>query len=213
MMQSTEPNIPAPRTHSTRESNAVVTRIRPAREADAIAALTLAFSTDPANRWCWPVASEFLAAFPAFVRALGGHAFAVQSAFEIADGAGIALWLPPGIEPDETELESVIQRTVHGSKREALYAIIEQMSGCHPTVSHWYLPFVGVEPMHQGCGLGAVLLQRVLKLCDAERLPAYLESTNARNIPFYERLGFRSVGRIQAGTSPVIVPMVRAPQL
>jgi GNAT superfamily N-acetyltransferase len=209
---STEPNTLVPRIHADRGPGHP-TRIRPDHEADAIATLTLAFSADPANRWCWPASSEFLAAFPAFVRALGGRSFAVQSAFEIADVAGVALWLPPGIEPDEAEMTSVIQQTVHGSRRSAVYDVIEEMGRCHPTVPHWYLPFVGVEPMHQGRGLGAALLQRVLRLCDSERLPAYLESTNARNIPFYERLGFRSVGRIQAGTSPVIVPMVRAPRM
>jgi GNAT superfamily N-acetyltransferase len=183
------------------------------RQLNAIGTLTLAFSADPANRWCWPTASEFFVAFPAFVRALGGRAFAARSAFEIADGAGAALWLPPGIEPDEAELTSIIQRTVHASRREALYMLIEQMGRHHPSVPHWYLPFVGVDPVHQGRGLGGVLLANILRRCDAERLPAYLESTNPRNVPFYERLGFRSVGRIQAGTSPVIVPMVRAPQL
>ena len=52
----------------------------------------------------------------------------------------------------------------------------------------------------------------MLDRCDYERLPAYLESTNPRNVPFYESLGFRSIGMIQAGTSPRIVPMLREPQ-
>jgi GNAT superfamily N-acetyltransferase len=195
------------------ETNTFTARIHADRESNAIATLTLAFSTDPANRWCWPQTGEFLAAFPAFARALGGRAFAAESAYEIADGAGVALWLPPGTEPDEDELVSVIKNTVHTSRRDALYMLIEQMGRCHPTVPHWYLPFVGVEPLHQGRGLGAVLLQRVLRHCDVQRLPAYLESTNPRNIPFYQRLGFKSVGRIQAGDSPVIVPMTRAPHV
>jgi ribosomal protein S18 acetylase RimI-like enzyme len=74
------------------------------------------------------------------------------------------------------------------------------------------LPLIGVEPIHQGRGLGNALMENVLKRCDEERLPAYLESTNPRNIPFYERLGFRRVGAIQVGTSPVVVPMLREVQ-
>jgi hypothetical protein len=31
----------------------------------------------------------------------------------------------------------------------------------------------------------------VLERCDAESWPAYLETANARNLVFYERLGFR----------------------
>jgi hypothetical protein len=44
---------------------------------------------------------------------------------------------------------------------------------------------------------------------DAEGLPAYLESSNPRNISFYERHGFEVVGRIQAGKTPVVTPMLR----
>jgi GNAT superfamily N-acetyltransferase len=164
----------------------VTTCIPPHREANAIATLTLAFAADPANRWCWPATGDFLAAFPGFVR--------------------------PDVEPDEAELIDLIQRTVHASRQGDLFEVIQQMGQYHPQRPHWYLPFVGVEPMQQNRGLGATVLWPILQRCDRERLPAYLESTNPRNIPFYERLGFERVGIIRAGTSPDIVPMVREPQ-
>ncbi|HEY7642623.1 MAG TPA: GNAT family N-acetyltransferase [Steroidobacteraceae bacterium] len=186
-------------------------RIHPHREANAIATLTLAFATDPANRWCWPETGAFLEAFPAFARALGGRAFESESGFEVGDGAGVALWLPPGVEPDEAELIDIVQRTVHGSRQNERFEMIQQMGRHHPRGPHWYLPFVGVEPLQQSRGLGATVLWPVLQRCDRERLPAYLESTSPRNIPFYERLGFARVGSIRAGTSPEIVPMVRQP--
>jgi hypothetical protein len=46
--------------------------------------------------------------------------------------------------------------------------------------------------------------------CDEDHLPAYLESSNPRNVPLYERHGFTVIGAIQAGTSPTMYPMVRA---
>jgi ribosomal protein S18 acetylase RimI-like enzyme len=187
-------------------------RIHPHREANAIATLTLAFGSDPANRWCWPDTAEYLAAFPQFVRALGGNAFAAECAFEIAGGAGAALWLPPGVEPDEAELIALVQRSVHASRQSDVFELIQQMGQYHPKTAHWYLPFVGVEPMQQGRALGAQLLRPTLERCDDERLPAYLESSNPRNVPFYERLGFRRIGIIQAGTSPQVTPMLREPQ-
>jgi ribosomal protein S18 acetylase RimI-like enzyme len=190
----------------------LTTRIHPHREANAIATLTLAFSSDPANRWCWPATGDFLAAFPAFARALGGRAFESESGFEVGDGAGVALWLPPGVEPDEAELVDIVQRTVHASRQNQLFEMIQRMGQHHPQGPHWYLPFVGVEPQHQSRGLGATVLWPILQRCDREQLPAYLESTNPRNIAFYERLGFRQVGIIRSGTSPEIVPMVREPQ-
>jgi len=194
------------------QANRRPSRIQAHREANAIATLTLAFSADPANRWCWPGTAEYLAAFPEFVRALGGNAFAAECAFEIAGGAGAALWLPPGVEPDEAELTAIVERTVDTSRQSDLYGLIQQMGQYHPQTPHWYLPFVGVEPMQQNRGLGARLLWPILERCDQERLPVYLESTNPRNVPFYESLGFRRAGMIQSGTSPQIVPMLREPQ-
>ena len=39
-----------------------------------LAVLTLAFADDPANRWLFPEAADYLRHFPTFVRALGGAA-------------------------------------------------------------------------------------------------------------------------------------------
>jgi hypothetical protein len=41
---------------------------------------------------------------------------------------------------------------------------------------------------------------------------AYLESSNLRNVPLYERHGFKVLGTIQAGGSPPITPMLRKPR-
>ena len=72
---------------------------------------------------------------------------------------------------------------------------------------------LGVVPAAQGTGTGGPLLQPVLDRCDAEGLPAYLESSNPRNWSFYARHGF--VGGtpldLPAGC-PVVLPMRRAPR-
>src|SRR4030095_13698753 len=145
------------------------TRILPHRETNAIATLTLAFAADPANRWCWPAPAAFLAGFPGFARALGGRAFANESGFEVGEGAGVALWLPPGVEPDEAELIDVVQRTVHASRQSELFEVIQQMSQHHPQAPHWYLPIVGVEPLHQSRGLRATVLWPVPQRRGRER--------------------------------------------
>ena len=48
--------------------------------------------------------------------------------------------------------------------------------------------------------------------CDRDRALAYLESSNPKNISFYQRHGFEIQGNIQAGSSPSIVPMLRRPR-
>jgi GNAT superfamily N-acetyltransferase len=186
--------------------------IADAQDAESIfGVLTLAFAADPPNRWMFPDAADYLRHFPGFARALGGNAIAARSAYVDADHSGVALWLAPDTGPDEAALTRFIADSVPAEKQADLAAVIEQMGRTHPAEPHWYLPFVGVEPVRQGLGLGAALLRPVLAACDADGVPAYLESTNPRNQPFYRRLGFAALAEIRVGDCPPIVPMLRRP--
>jgi len=184
----------------------------PADEAPAVETVVLAFAADPMARWTWPHAHQYLAAMPRMVRAFGGRAFSNGSAFCTDDYAGAALWLAPGVHPDEEGLEAVIESTVASSLSAETAAIFEQMAGYHPAEPHWYLPLIGVDPAHQGEGQGDALMTYALARCDRDGAPAYLESSNPRNIPFYQRHGFETLGAIQAGSSPTVVPMLRRPR-
>jgi ribosomal protein S18 acetylase RimI-like enzyme len=86
------------------------------------------------------------------------------------------------------------------------------MGTYHPSEPHWFLPFVGVDPLQQGKGFGSALLQHTLIQCDRDSKLAYLESSNPKNISLYERHGFEVLGTIQVGTSPSIFPMLRRPR-
>ena len=67
--------------------------------------------------------------------------------------------------------------------------------------------------MRTGQGLGTQMLREVLAGVDTDGVPAYLESSNERNLPLYERNGFRVVGELQAlGHGPAIWRMWREPQ-
>lgn len=179
-------------------------------EAAATAVVVLAFSGDPAARWAWPDPAEYLRNFPGFVKVFGGNAFAHQSAYYVDGYTGAALWLPPGVNPDDEALTAFVQRTGSAQVQRDGPAVFEQMARYHPEEPHWYLPFIGVDPSRQGEGYGAALMRHALVACDRDRTPAYLESSNPRNISLYERHGFEVLGSIQVGTSPPIVPMLRS---
>jgi GNAT superfamily N-acetyltransferase len=178
----------------------------------AIDTIVLAFAADPVSRWSWPDAQQYLATMPRLARAFGGRAFAHGGAFGSADYAGVALWLPPGVHPDGEALTEVVLGTVSPSNRAHATGLFEQMAQYHPSGPHWYLPLIGVDPAHQGQGHGAALMTYALEHADRDRLPAYLESTNPRNISLYRRHGFEALGQIQVGTSPPLVPMLRSPR-
>lgn len=189
--------------------------IRTATSSDrgpVTAALTLAFSGDPAARWAWPDPQQYLACFPEFVAALGGQAFEGQTAYCVDGFAGAALWLRPGVAPDEDALIALFQRSVPEPDQADVFAVLKQMGSYHPSEPHWYLPLIGVDPAHQRQGLGSALMEHALRECDRDHLPAYLESSNPANISLYQRHGFELLGTIRAGASPPISPMLRQPR-
>ena len=188
-----------------------VHRIQETSADAAFATIVLAFAGDPAARWSWPRADDFLRNMPRLARAFGGNAFGAGSAYEIDRFAGVALWLPPGVSSDEEALAALIEHTAPASIQQDAAGVFEQMASFHPRESHWYLPLIGVDPARQGQRLGDKLMVHALARCDADGLPAYLESSNPRNIPFYLRHGFEVMGKIQVGSSPTIVPMLRKP--
>ena len=187
----------------------VVKTARESDEAAIIDALRLAFSADPATRWVWPEPQKYLSHFSSFVKAFGGKAFAYKSAHYIGNYSGVALWLPPNVHPDVEQLIALLQST--GSEDAKRYGpqIFEKMDSYHPKEPHWYLPLLGVDPLYHGKGFGSALLQHALAKCDQDNVYAYLESSNPRNIPLYERHGFELLGTIQFDTSPSIFPMLR----
>lgn len=55
---------------------------------------------------------------------------------------------------------------------------------------HYYLFALGVSPAAQGKGVGGLLLASMLSRIDGERMPAYLETQNEKNVGLYRRFGF-----------------------
>ena len=181
-------------------------------EAGVIDALKLAFVADPATRWVWPDPQKYLMHFSSFVKAFGGKAFAQESAHYIGNYFGAALWLPPEVHPDFDQLIALLQSSGSDEAKKDGPKVFEKMSSYHPNEPHWYLPLLGVDPLHHGKGLGSALLKHAIITLDHDYKFAYLESSNPKNIPFYERHGFELLGTVQVNTSPSIFPMLREPR-
>ena len=71
----------------------------------------------------------------------------------------------------------------------------------HPKRPHYYLFAIGVTPENKGQGLGTALISHMLKRCDAEGVPAYLENSKQENLPFYKGHGFKVLRQIQFSSS------------
>ena len=69
----------------------------------------------------------------------------------------------------------------------------ETMDTIHKTrvpEPHRYLMIVGVDPELQNQGVGSAIVREGLALADRESVRCYLETSERRNLAFYERHGF-----------------------
>ncbi len=85
------------------------------------------------------------------------------------------------------------------------------VDAAHPRAPHWYLQLLGVDPDAQHRGVGAALMSTQLAVVDAERLPAYLETTK-ENLAFYARWGFAVTGEIPFTGRPSEYSLWREPR-
>jgi ribosomal protein S18 acetylase RimI-like enzyme len=182
-------------------------------EASLVATITMAFSTDPVARWFYPNPSDYTRWFPGFVRAFAGKAIEDRTAIYNPNYSGAALWLRPGAEPDEAALVKLVNDSLSTEQQSVMFELFEKMGEGHPTEPHWYLPMIGVDTYRQNLGIGGELMKISLARSDREGLPAYLESSNPRNISLYTRCGFEELGEIRVGDCPPLVRMLRKPQL
>jgi ribosomal protein S18 acetylase RimI-like enzyme len=179
---------------------------------EAVATIVAAFVTDPIARFAWLTPHEYLQCMPLSVREFAGGSFDHDTAYVSSGFRGAALWLPPGVHPDGEALERLFRDTAKPAHLDDLLRTFEEMGSFHPEEPHFYLPLVGVEPNAQGGGIGAALMRHAIARCDREQALAYLESSNPRNIPLYERHGFEAIGQIQVGAGPLVTPRLRRPR-
>lgn len=184
--------------------------------ADLGRALAEAFRTDPVWRWVVPDDARWearaAAAFAAevAVKLRAGHAYTTDAR------AGVALWAPPGHwrDPvlDQLRVAPAMGLLVGPRNVRRGLGVLRATEAAHPREEHWYLAFLGTHPDHQGRGVASALLAPVLRRCDLDGTPAYLESSNPDNVAFYERHGFRVTGQVSSGGGPPLDLMWREPR-
>ncbi len=120
---------------------------------------------------------------------------------ESPDGTclGSAIWAPAG-KPLMTGLRGLLTMVpvmpyVYTNMITTL-RLLTLIEGMHPHEPHWYLASLGTAADVQGKGVGSALMDVVTQHCDREGLPAYLESSKERNVPFYRRHGFEVVKEV-----------------
>ena len=176
--------------------------IRPVTRSDKDrfeAAMTMAFSTDPAVRWALPDPLQYINTFMPLVTLFGGKSFEHGSAYVIGDFSGVAQWLPPGVQPDDGPIGELFEQNMSEPKLSEVMFMFEQMVGFHPHEPHWYIPLMGVDPVFQGRGYGTELMRHGLVACDRDHSPPIWKQPVPPTVGSMSAMAFgcweRSIGR------------------
>lgn len=205
---------------STREREPLHVNVRkytPAEGAQLTAVMARAFDDDPIANWFAAQDSKRARRIHDFMT-VGLRITARNDEIYTTDGIqGGACWAPPGKWKmgmvQQLGLLPAMVRTATLRRVPAIMAGLAAIEKKHPHEPHWYLLALGVEPELQGHGIGTQLMAPVLERCDREGTPAYLESSKERNVPLYERNGFRVTEEFQVPNGgPPIWLMWRDPK-
>jgi GNAT superfamily N-acetyltransferase len=197
--------------------------VRPARRDEAALlgeVLADAFAEDPVFSWLIPpeVRGRDNRMRSFFTSMSRGYLRQGKPCYLTGDASAAALWAAPGawaMPLSQIILEAAPSGLAFRHRLIRALRTQLQVEHLHAAQSspHWYLGYLGTRRDRQGQGLGTEMLREVLTGLDAEGVLAYLESSSERNLPLYERNGFRVIGELRAlGHGPTIWRMWREPQ-
>ncbi len=168
------------------------------RLGEAAEALSQAFHEDPLQSYTFPDPEERRRLSPLHFAAilrygqLAGHVLAGAE-----PGSGAIVGIPPDAagtpEMAETSGLTRLGEAIGADAAARFSRAVDYAETQHRRLMqepHWYVMVLGVAPAFQGQGYGRALLQPMFDLADNDGVPCYLETTQPKNVTFYERLGF-----------------------
>lgn len=172
-----------------------MTVMRDAVSADRVAVARMlgrAFADDPAMSYIFPDSTDRAKRLPRlFALLFDSDAVGMRLVSEEADAG--TFWRPPGQAHVPTM--AFVRRLIPvlhalGPSLPRAMRLGDAVEAHFPAGPFWYLHIAGVDPAQQGRGLGGASIRAGLARCDADGVPAYLETATESNVGLYARLGF-----------------------
>jgi GNAT superfamily N-acetyltransferase len=178
-------------------------------------ALADAFDDDPVMAWLFPSPSKRHKRLTRWFTIEGGRHLRHDEVWTDDAVSGASYWDPPGewrMTPGQIVRMLPSALPALGLRIPIALRGLTRVEKVHPEEPHYYLAVLGTAAAAQGKGVGSALLAPVLDRCDAEGLPAYLESSKEKNLPFYARHGFEETGTVDLPKGPRVWTMWRKPR-
>jgi ribosomal protein S18 acetylase RimI-like enzyme len=179
--------------------------LKPSQIEQAGQLLAKAFYNDPLFTYTAPQAELRSQILPDIQIPMVRYGLIYGKVYTTPDLEAVAVWFPPG----ETEMK--LWRMYRTGMftipfKMPINTLLRLVSIEKPaevirkkavTGEYWYLAVLGVDPVHQGKGLGGAILEPVLTRADSANLPCYLETMKDTNVAFYEKIGFAVAGECE----------------
>ena len=189
-----------------------------AHRSHAAAALAKAFHNDPVYAAVVPDHDRRAALLMWLFDRVVSYALLYGQVNATAASEGAACWLPPG--QSHLTLPRLVRSGLYATplkmgwtayrRFDTYMSYADHFHARYAPASHWYLWAIGVDPQHQGQGIGSTLLATVLERASADGVACYLETGTEKNVRFYARHGFKVVAEGQApGLGVPVWAMVR----
>jgi ribosomal protein S18 acetylase RimI-like enzyme len=181
-------------------------------EGNVVDIFSAAFADDPVMHWLCPQPEFVPAFFSTILPAFLSHGLSYVE----RDGRGAASWLGPRAVLKWPFSLTNIVKIVRISGFRTLYRLLRsgaQTEKYHPSQPHYYLFAIAAIPSSQGQGVGSLLMSHMLRRCDSELMPAYLENSRQANLAFYQGHGFEVIKELHfAKGAPPVWLMWREPR-
>lgn len=177
-----------------------ITPLKKTQIDPSVRVLTAAFDDDAMWKGILPDTTERNRVMPTLWRGVIAYCRQYGIVNTTPDVTGIAAWTKPGhAYPTlwkQIRTGFLLSRSVllmSKQSRDRFLRIMKQIDGLHHQLMpqpHWYLWALGVDPAHQGRGIGGSLLAPTLARARKAGFPCYLETQNEDNVRFYRKQGF-----------------------
>jgi GNAT superfamily N-acetyltransferase len=171
-----------------------ISQATPDRISALASVLGRAFAVEPMMRWplceCDDFEERLIRAFELFIE----EPVRLRMVWEAGTAMGALIWMPAGqtdaLDGANLAMRSVYEREDGARRFDRLWDWVQSK---HPEEPLALLDSLAVEPAAQGQGIGSTLIRCGIDQARKEGHGALLQTGNPRNVPLYERHGFRVV--------------------
>ena len=174
-------------------------RLPPERLDEAAAVLGRAVVDDPLCVYVLPDAQQRVVGVPLLMEMFLRLGLALGEVWVTPPPIrGVACWLSPAHPTIAEEERNAagwrdVQAAWGGEAVDRYRAFVGDRDGAVGSLTpqpHWHLAWLGVEPGHQGQGIGSTLVRQMTIRADGDGVACWLFTFARHNVPVYEHLGF-----------------------